>query len=192
MTKKESAAADPPPSDESEEVEEKSSLSRMSSTTSESPNGSGNGDKPSSNDDKDAPPTELASIRDVFSYGDRRLKIVCLSLGFLFAAAAGSVAPAMVFYYAKAFEELVADPSSPQFMEQVKELTWTFLVLGVIAFISLCGYATLLETSAGNMTKDFQEQWFKALLRQDMAYFDIKDVSGVATLISTNGAKFKR
>jgi ABC-type multidrug transport system fused ATPase/permease subunit len=77
-------------------------------------------------------------------------------------------------------------------MKQVKELTWTFLVLGVVAFVSLCGYATLLETSAGNMTKDFQQQWFRALLRQDMAYFDVKDVSGVATLISTNGAKFKR
>jgi ATP-binding cassette subfamily B (MDR/TAP) protein 1 len=181
MTKwKRSSAADPtdlPPSEESEEVQS------FPSTTSNSP------DVVSTDI---STTTQLASIRQVFSYGDFHVKVVCLSLGLFFAAIAGSIAPVMAFYFAKAFEELVADPNSPGFMKQVKELTWTFLVLGVVAFVSLCGYATLLETSAGNMTKDFQQQWFRALLRQDMAYFDVKDVSGVATLISTNGAKFKR
>jgi ABC-type multidrug transport system fused ATPase/permease subunit len=77
-------------------------------------------------------------------------------------------------------------------MDSVKELTYIFLGLGVIAFLALCGYATLLETSAQNMTNDFKRQWFRALLRQDMAYFDIQDVTGLATMISTNGARYKR
>ncbi|KAG7369599.1 efflux ABC transporter permease/ATP-binding protein [Nitzschia inconspicua] len=135
---------------------------------------------------------QLASIHEVFSYGTGWIKVSCLTLGFLLAMISGAVAPTMVFYFAKAFQDLVADPQDERFMEQVKELAFTFLVLGVIAFCSLCGYATLLETSAGNMTKDFQQKWFRALLRQDMAFFDIQDVSGVATLISTNGTRYKR
>jgi ATP-binding cassette, subfamily B (MDR/TAP), member 1 len=42
------------------------------------------------------------------------------------------------------------------------------------------------------MAQDFKKKWFQALLRQDAAYFDIQDVSGTATMISTNGAKYKR
>ena len=137
-------------------------------------------------------PQNLASVRDVFSYGDRWVKAVCLPLGLIFAAIAGAVAPTMIFVFARSFETLVAPPSSPEFMDTVKEMTYIFMGLGVVAFGALCGYATLLETSAGNMTKDFKQQWFRALIRQDMAYFDIQDVTGIATLISTNGARYKR
>jgi ATP-binding cassette subfamily B (MDR/TAP) protein 1 len=42
------------------------------------------------------------------------------------------------------------------------------------------------------MTLDFKTQWFDALLRQDMAYYDIKDVSGCATIISNNASKYKK
>lgn len=52
--------------------------------------------------------------------------------------------------------------------------------------------STLLETAAGMMTRDMKNQWFQALLRQDMAFFDIKDVSGTATIITSNGEKFKK
>ena len=139
-----------------------------------------------------ATPPQLASLRDVFSYGTGWVKVVCLSLGFVCAVIAGGVAPAMIFVFARSFEDLVVPPTSPQFMDSVREMTYIFLGLGVGAFIALCGYATLLETSAQNMTKDFKQQWFQALLRQDMAYFDIKDVTGLATMISTNGARYKR
>jgi ATP-binding cassette, subfamily B (MDR/TAP), member 1 len=52
--------------------------------------------------------------------------------------------------------------------------------------------ATLLETAAGEMTLDLKTRWFKALLRQDLAYYDVKDVSGTATMISSNGAKYRK
>jgi ATP-binding cassette subfamily B (MDR/TAP) protein 1 len=52
--------------------------------------------------------------------------------------------------------------------------------------------ATLLETAAGEMTESLKTQWFEALLRQDMAYYDINDVSGTATIIGTNGKKFRK
>jgi hypothetical protein len=56
----------------------------------------------------------------------------------------------------------------------------------------MSGQATLLETSAGLMTHSLKIMWFDALLRQDLAYYDIKDVSGAASIISQNGAKYKK
>jgi ATP-binding cassette, subfamily B (MDR/TAP), member 1 len=52
--------------------------------------------------------------------------------------------------------------------------------------------ATLLESAAGIMTRDMKKKWFQALLRQDMAFYDIKDVSGTASIISSNGQLFKK
>lgn len=68
----------------------------------------------------------------------------------------------------------------------------SFLTLGAIAFVAMWGQAVLLELAAGQMTRRLQFQWFQALMRQDMAYFDLQDVSGTATIISINGAKFKQ
>ena len=42
------------------------------------------------------------------------------------------------------------------------------------------------------MTVDLSIQWYQALLRQDMAFYDIMDLSGVATMISTNAEKYNR
>lgn len=62
----------------------------------------------------------------------------------------------------------------------------------VVAFTFMTLQSALLETAAGMMTRDMKNQWFQALLRQDMAFYDIKDVSGTATIITSNGAKFKK
>lgn len=41
------------------------------------------------------------------------------------------------------------------------------------------------------MTYSLKMKWFDALLRQDMAYYDMQDVSGTAMLISTAGSRYK-
>ena len=62
----------------------------------------------------------------------------------------------------------------------------------MVALVSLSLYSTCLETAASVMTIDLKTKWFSALLRQDIAYFDLQDVSGTAMTISINGAKYKR
>ena len=62
----------------------------------------------------------------------------------------------------------------------------------VIGFTFMTAQATLLESAAGIMTRDMKNKWFQALLRQDMAFYDIKDVSGTASIISSNGQVFKK
>jgi hypothetical protein len=52
--------------------------------------------------------------------------------------------------------------------------------------------STFLEIPASEATQDFKIQWFNALLRQDMAYFDINDISVQATIVSSNAARFKK
>jgi ABC-type multidrug transport system fused ATPase/permease subunit len=169
--------------DDDEEEEEEPPLEEEASTnttptTSVEPN-----QTPSTTSAAAPPPQKLASVRDVFSYGTGWVKAVCLSVGFVCAVVAGGIAPAMIFAFSRSFEDLAAPPTSAKFMDTVRELTWIFLGLGVVAFASLCGYATLLETSANNMTNDLKQRWFRALIRQDMAYFDIQDVTGIATYV---------
>ena len=66
------------------------------------------------------------------------------------------------------------------------------MILGVVAFVFMSGQAFFFEVAAGVMTRDLKTTWFDALLRQDMTYFDIKDISATATIISTNSAKYKK
>jgi len=49
-----------------------------------------------------------------------------------------------------------------------------------------------METAGGEMTRALKTSWFRALLRQDMAYFDLQDVLGQATMLEINGAKFQK
>jgi ABC-type multidrug transport system fused ATPase/permease subunit len=74
-------------------------------------------------------------------------------------------------------------------MQSLLEPTYTH---SVVALVSLSTYSACLETVAGDMTRDLKRKWFQALLRQDVAYFDLQDVSGTAMTISINGAKYKR
>ena len=138
---------------------------------------------------KDEP---LATAKQVFSFGAGRKKRICLTLGLICAFVSGCIFPLMAFLFAKAFENLSATATSEDFLEEVRNMAFYFMGLGVAAFVFMSGQATFLETAAGLMTLDFKTQWFDALLRQDMAYYDIKDVSGCATIISNNASKYKK
>jgi hypothetical protein len=72
----------------------------------------------------------LASVREVFSFGGGLKKTLCLVFGLIFAAVAGAVGPFLVFYFARSFKDLVADPMSDEFLKNIRELSYTFLVLG--------------------------------------------------------------
>jgi ATP-binding cassette, subfamily B (MDR/TAP), member 1 len=66
------------------------------------------------------------------------------------------------------------------------------MVLGVIVLFSMTGQAFCIELAALEMTQAFKMAWFRALLRQDVAYFDVLDVAGEGTIITTNANKYKK
>jgi len=135
---------------------------------------------------------ELATIHDTFSFGESRLKVPCLAAGWFLACISGCIYPAMAFVWARIFEVLGTDPTAPDFMEGVRMQAFVFLGLGGLSFVSMTIQNTLLEIAAAEMTMSLKTRWFDALLRMDMAYFDLKDVAGTATLISAQAAKYNR
>ncbi|GKY96092.1 hypothetical protein MPSEU_000569400 [Mayamaea pseudoterrestris] len=133
-----------------------------------------------------------ASVRDVFSFAKTRRIRLCIAGSFTAACVSGACLPAIAFYFAKAFMDLARSTSSDVFLSSVRSIAFVFMSLGVILMTSMTIQATLQETAAAEMTKAFKKSWFRALLRQDMAYYDIEDVAGQATTISSNGNKFKK
>lgn len=146
-------------------------------------------DTNNNNDDNDKP---LATIKEVFSFGKGPKKRTCLVLGALCAACAGAIFPALAFFFSQSFSTLGASTSNEDFLNQVRQLSFTFITLGALAFVFMAGDVAFIETAADVMTLDLKMSWFQALLRQDMTYYDIQDVSSCASIISTNGQLYKK
>jgi ATP-binding cassette subfamily B (MDR/TAP) protein 1 len=99
---------------------------------------------------------------------------------------------ASIFYFAVALQDLAADTDSYDFRATIREISFAFMVFGVLLFASMTIQSSLMEMAAAEMTHELKTSWFAAIMRQDMAYFDAKDVSGDATIITINGAKYKK
>jgi len=147
-------------------------------------------EKPLSSPTKEKSP--LASVSQVFSFARTRQTKLQLLGAFFFALISGCTFPAMIFYFAQAFEDLARPTESDDFMDTVRSMVYAFLILGVVILFSMTAENFLAETAATTMTHNLKTDWFRALLRQDMAYYDIRDVSGEATIISTNGNRYHR
>ena len=81
---------------------------------------------------------------------------------------------------------------SVDYLEQIRTLAFQLLGLGGAVFVAMTLSAGFLETAATDMTERMKQEWFAALLRQDMAYYDISDVSGTATIVNANGRRYKK
>jgi len=135
----------------------------------------------------------LSSASDVFTAFGRSGKVVALRwCGFACAMVSGSVYPIMAFYFSKSFEKLGASSDGDGFLSGITDMLIVFLILGAVGFVFLVGQSACLEIAASESTADYKMQWFNALLRQDMAYYDIKDVSAQATIVSASAAKYKK
>lgn len=94
--------------------------------------------------------------------------------------------------FADSFQQLSGVGVDGDYMDNIRTLALQLVILGAAVGFFMTLNAGLLETAADEMTEAMKTQWFEALLRQDMAYFDITDVSGTATIINTNGKKYKK
>lgn len=135
---------------------------------------------------KEAPPPK-ASFFDLLSFlEDLRFKILFF-LGCVFATGNGMVYPAMAFIFAEAFSDLASLS-----IDRVREVSLTFVALGSIAFALQTLQNTSFEICSQVATRNFRLQWFHALLRQDIAYFDVYKVSALATTIGPSSQKIQR
>jgi len=77
-------------------------------------------------------------------------------------------------------------------MDGIRQMAYSFMVLGVVIFISMSVQNTLLDAAAADMAHAYQRQYLSLLLKQDTSYFDLTDVAGTAAMIEGEGNKVKK
>ena len=156
------------------------------STTSTSSAGGGSKKK------KKKGPQPMASLSDtmsfVFACGPR-MKLL-FALGMVGGLANGLVYPILAYLFSSSFSDISA--ASNEGLKQVRELAYTFMIVGVYALVAATIQSWCFEQCAYHATHRFRLEWFRALLRQDSAYFDVHNVGGIAQQIGPNATKFRR
>ena len=135
---------------------------------------------------------KAASLSETFAFGSRSKKITYYSIGTVFALVSGLALPAQAYIFAVSFENLSAATDDNDFLKNVEKVVFAFMIIGGSMMFSMAGQTAFYELAATEMTNSFKAQWFEALLRQDMTYFDINDVSGTSSLIASNASIYRR
>lgn len=112
------------------------------------------------------------------------------ALGCVAGVANGVVYPALAYLFSNSFSDISA--ASNDGLAQVRKLAYTFLVVGSYALVVSAIQGWAFETCAYQGCMNFRLQWFKALLRQDSAYFDVHDAAGIANGVGPASSKFRR
>jgi ATP-binding cassette subfamily B (MDR/TAP) protein 1 len=101
----------------------------------------------------------------------------------------GLVFPTLAYLFSNSFSDL---GQASQGMESVRQLAFTFIGVGVYAFVvaAIQNFCFLLVSVRAS--DNFRKEWFSALLRQDSAFHDVHSVSGMATALSSASNKMKR
>ena len=102
----------------------------------------------------------------------------------------GLVYPALAYLFSTSFSDLAG--ASSQGLANVRELAFNFLYVGLYALVMGIFQTWCFEIVAYHATQNLRLQWFKALLRQDTAFFDVHDASGIAGQVGPSSNKYRR
>ena len=108
-------------------------------------------------------------------------------IGIFFAILNGCVYPLLAYIFAKSFADLASLT-----IKRVATAALTFLGIGTYAFVASCLQNISFEYVSKVACTSFRLRWFSALLRQDAAFFDVNDISGLASSIEPNAQILKR
>jgi hypothetical protein len=81
----------------------------------------------------------------------------------------GLVYPILAYLFSSSFSDISA--ASNDGLAQVLELAYTFMIVGTYALVCATIQGWCFETVAAVASQNFRLQWFRALLRQDPAFF---------------------
>ncbi|XP_069585917.1 ATP-dependent translocase ABCB1-like isoform X3 [Ranitomeya imitator] len=115
---------------------------------------------------------------------------LCTVIGLIFAAISGALIPSFSIILSKsigAFKE----QDATYHMQKSISLAIIFVILGFIYFVGLTTWGFMLGKSGENLAMRLRSLSFKALLRQDMAYFDEQknSVGVLLTRLSMNASQ---
>lgn len=133
-----------------------------------------------------------ASISETLSFvfacgpGVQILFVIGVLAGFL----NGLVYPILAYLFSTSFSDIGAVASEG--LGQVRELAYTFMIVGVYALAAGFTQSWAFETVSYHASLRFRLEWFRALLRQDPAFFDVHDTAGIANQVGPNANRFRR
>jgi ATP-binding cassette, subfamily B (MDR/TAP), member 1 len=142
---------------------------------------------------KKAQVQSAASISDTLSFMfdcGTRCKIL-FYVGVLAGGLNGLVYPAMAYLFSDTVEEL-AQSGGVTSMDSMREMALRFVYIGFYTFGLTAIQSSCLELASNRAKMAFTSQWFSALLRQDPAFFDVHNISGVATQIGPMAEQYAR
>jgi ATP-binding cassette, subfamily B (MDR/TAP), member 1 len=148
--------------------------------------------KPEAKKDKTTAALPQASVGEtlsfVFECGPKMSWI--FFAGILGGIANGFVYPILAFMFSQSFTDIAGAQTNG--LQQVRELAYTFMIIGVYALGAGFVQTWSFEVVAHNATQNLRLKWFSSLLRQDAAYFDVYDASGIAGQIGPSTIKYRR
>ena len=141
---------------------------------------------------KEKPKEPMASAGEVFSFiwdlgpGAQAM----FFLGCLAGVANGIVYPALAYLFSTSFSDVAT--ASSDGLGPVRNLAFSFMVVGVYALAMSFLQSGLLEFVATKASRRFRTEWFSSLLRQDAAFYDVYDVAGMAARVGPDSRKFHK
>lgn len=142
--------------------------------------------------DEVASERQLASYTQIFSFASEKGTKLKMGFACFFALFTGMSFPAAGFFFADSLEKLSGSPETEEFITEITNVSYAFMIIGVTIFFSMTAQSALMETAADEMTQGLKKAWFEALLRQDMAYYDIMDAAADGATITSNGARYRK
>jgi len=131
----------------------------------------------------------MASFSELFSFFETRTNKLLFALGCFAGVLNGLVYPILAYLFSNSFSDLGGAADG---MASIRNVAFQFLVVGAYAFAVATVQTSCLEVAASRATLNFRKRWFAALLRQDCAFFDLHDVSGLASTVGSSATKVRR
>jgi ATP-binding cassette, subfamily B (MDR/TAP), member 1 len=136
-----------------------------------------------------------ASVSDTLSFifmgsNGGQMRIV-FALGLVAGIANGLVYPALAFLFSASFSDL-GSAAEGQGISRIRDLAYMFMAVGTGALVAAAVQGLCFEICAYHGTSNFRLSFFSALLRQDPAYFDVHDISGLSAQIGPASTKYRR
>lgn len=131
--------------------------------------------------------TVVETLRFAFDCGPH--VALLFVVGIVAAVLNGLVLPGVAYLLSQSFSDLSG--TAVNGIGPIREIAFTFLVLGVFGLVVASIQTWCFEVVAYKATLNFRLQWFEALLRQDTAYFDVHNVSGLAGQVGPSCLKYR-
>jgi ATP-binding cassette subfamily B (MDR/TAP) protein 1 len=112
------------------------------------------------------------------------------TIGTIGAIGNGLVYPILAYLFSHAFNKISSAATNG--LGQVRTLAFTFMIVGAYALVMATFQTACFEVVAYRASQNFRLQWFRALLRQDAAFYDVYDIGGLASTVGSNANKYRR